>query len=43
MNRIGSIQAVSRGQALVEAALFFPILIILIAGLVEVSHPKPCD
>lgn len=29
---------VQRGQSLVEVALFFPIFIIIIAGLVEVSH-----
>ncbi len=38
MKRISLFQAGSRGQALVEAALFFPVLLILIAGLVEVSQ-----
>ena len=38
MKRIGMFQAGSRGQALVEAALFFPMILILVAGLVEVSQ-----
>lgn len=38
MKRIRLFQTGSRGQALVEAALFFPILLILVAGLVEVSQ-----
>ena len=32
------IRSQARGQSLVEAALFFPILIFILAGLVEVSN-----
>ena len=38
MKRNGFFKAVPRGQALVEAALFFPILLVLVAGMVEVSQ-----
>ena len=38
MKRIRLYHAGSHGQALVEAALFFPILLILVAGLVEISQ-----
>lgn len=40
MNRIRNYQSSleERGQALVEAALFFPIFLIIIAGVVEVSQ-----
>lgn len=38
MKCFGDRKTVSHGQALVEAALFFPILLILVAGLVEMSQ-----